>query len=731
MRDSASNHRIATGGRVEFPAPGQRWLLLGLVVLLGVGISVALHQLLVAHEEQLIRTQFASDAGKRVEAIQRVMLMRLSTVDALAAFFNGSDFVERDEFHTFTEPLVGSNKGVQALGWAVVVPDENRQAHEERVRKAEVAEYRIFERNQHGEPVAAKKRERYAPLLYAGPWAKNTALLGFDLMSIEKCRQAMAEAVASGEQVATVLPWFGENTAKQVLCVFKAAKNGTAPAGKTLPSRSATNGFVLGIFEVDAILDAALDFFIPVGIDVYLVPDTTTAADGQIFKRLSPLRSDDKASLHNGEPLDAVSEDLRSVTHFQVAGSRWTVECLPMAYYSQSRRTWLPLSVFVAGLLSTGLLSAYLYLLIGRAKRVQQLVAERTDELQQSEQRFRRLVDNAGDAFFLHDVDGNIIDVSKRACDVLGYTREELLSMHVSDIDLKFAGELDPPRYWNREPDKYPLSFEGVHRRKDGSIFPVELRLAPIDASGQRLMLALARDITDRKRAEQQLQAEQRLLREMLDLQERDRKLVAYEIHDGLAQQLAGALYKFQSIDQYRARDPEEARTTFDDAMRLLRDGMVEARRLISGLRPPVLDEAGIEAAVDYLIAEQRQRGGPEVEFDCEENLGRWAPPLEGAVFRIIQECLTNACRHSQSRKVRVAVQTSHREVLVDVQDWGVGFDPERVADGHFGLKGIRERARLMGGWATIETAPQEGTRIRVRLPLVRSDGLSASDQEE
>jgi len=361
-----------------------------------------------------------------------------------------------------------------------------------------------------------------------------------------------------------------------------------------------------------------------------------------------------------------------------------------------------------------GLLAACLVLLTGRTARIRRLVAKRTHELSQSEQRFRRLVENAGDAFFLHDMQGRFLDVNRRACESLGYTREELLSMGVADVELMFFKD-----HWKHDPQEYPISFEGLHRRKDGTTFPVEIRLARLDAGDQPLMLALVRDITERKQAEQSLREDQRLLRELLELHERDRKLVAYEIHDGLAQQLAAAQYRFQAVAPLRQRDPEAADEMFDEAMRLLGEAMVETRRLIGGLRPPVLDELGIVAAVECLVVEGRQNGGPEIEFVHETPLDRMAAPLEGAIFRIIQECLTNACRHSQSQRVRVELAQSNGRVRIDVQDWGVGFNPTEVSDNHFGLRGIRERAKLLGGHASIEAAPGQGVRVKVDLPSI------------
>ena len=146
---------------------------------------------------------------------------------------------------------------------------------------------------------------------------------------------------------------------------------------------------------------------------------------------------------------------------------------------------------------------------------------------------------------------------------------------------------------------------------------------------------------------------------------------------------------------------------------------MAEARRLIGGLRPPVLDEAGVVPAIEYLVAEHQRHDGPEIEFVHEVQFDRLAPPLESALFRIVQECLTNACRYSQSPKVRVELRQAGDRVRIDVQDWGVGFDLKQIGDGHFGLRGIRERARLLGGTVSIQTAPQQGTHVTVEFPLI------------
>jgi PAS domain S-box-containing protein len=125
--------------------------------------------------------------------------------------------------------------------------------------------------------------------------------------------------------------------------------------------------------------------------------------------------------------------------------------------------------------------------------------------LHESEERFRMLVEQAGDAFFIHDYSGKIFDINRRACESLGYTREELLELTIADIDIEFHRIGHKIRFWEPLAPRHSVTFEGVQRRKDGTIFPVEVRLSRLDSGGKKLLLSLVRDVTDRKRAENDL----------------------------------------------------------------------------------------------------------------------------------------------------------------------------------------------------------------------------------
>lgn len=356
--------------------------------------------------------------------------------------------------------------------------------------------------------------------------------------------------------------------------------------------------------------------------------------------------------------------------------------------------------------------------------RVQERTAELANvnrELQKSEEKYRRLLEVLPDAVVVSDLNGHIVLVSQQA--IRQYdaeSDEDLLGQKVTDLIV--------PRDRNRaDAALADLMAHGIRRnteygliRKDGTSIPVEISSAMVrDAAGQPTgFVSVVRDITERKQAQEALDRQRQTLWHMVRASDHERQLIAYEIHDGLAQQLAGAIMQFESLDLVHGLANGQAGANYRAAMDLLRQAHVEARRLISGVRPPVLDEAGIETAIAHLVHDLRSRGGPKIEFRSMANLDRLPPVQENALYRMAQESLTNACRYSKSDRVRVTLASDDSAVVLEVRDWGVGFDPATVGQGHFGLEGIRERTRLLGGELTIDSRPGGGTIVRVRLPL-------------
>ena len=182
-------------------------------------------------------------------------------------------------------------------------------------------------------------------------------------------------------------------------------------------------------------------------------------------------------------------------------------------------------------------------------------------------------------------------------------------------------------------------------------------------------------------------------------------------------------------LQAFQHQLPEQVvHTEFDLGIGLLREAVNETRRLISGLRPPVLDELGIVAAIEYLLNEARG-DVPDIQFVHRTTFHRLAPPLESAIFRIVQESLTNIRRHSGSRRARIELLQHGAWLRLRVRDWGRGFTPQSADGGHFGLQGIRQRAHF-GLGAVIDSAPDRGTSIVVDFPLLLPEGDARQKDE-
>ncbi len=217
---------------------------------------------------------------------------------------------------------------------------------------------------------------------------------------------------------------------------------------------------------------------------------------------------------------------------------------------------------------------------------------------------------------------------------------------------------------------------------------------------------------------ERELMSERRLLKRLLDLHERDRQLVAYEIHDGIVQDMTAASMFLQAAASAIPADKEAAKSSFEKALRLVRESIDEARRQINGLRPPVLEDEGLVKAIDSLAEETAAKYDLPVTFQHDVRFERIAPALELSVYRVVQEALNNARRHSQTPRVEITLVQEDDSLAISVVDFGVGFDISGVPRGRCGLTGIQERARILGGSADITSEPGKGTRIHVRLPL-------------
>jgi PAS domain S-box-containing protein len=358
---------------------------------------------------------------------------------------------------------------------------------------------------------------------------------------------------------------------------------------------------------------------------------------------------------------------------------------------------------------------------------LEQRVENRTRQLQASEAKYRALVESSPDAVVMGSLDGTITFASPRAAvqhhatdpnELVGCSAWELVVEDDREqMQRNFQSLLEGGL---RRNDQY----QGL--RRDGTTFFGEVSAALIrDADGKpESFVAIYRDITVRKQAQDALVKEQDSLRHMLQASDNDRRLITYEIHDTVAQRLAGALMHFQAISAMGIDLGNEVQTAFDAGLENLQAASTETRRLMNRTRTPILDRFGVHAAIKDFIGQFADASeGCTITCNLPADRKRLEPALENTVFRVAQEAITNAWKHSQADLIEVSIRHDEDSLIVEVHDNGIGFDTSHTNTGGFGLDSIRERTRLLGKDLRIDSRPGHGTVVRAKFPLLYREG--------
>jgi signal transduction histidine kinase len=256
----------------------------------------------------------------------------------------------------------------------------------------------------------------------------------------------------------------------------------------------------------------------------------------------------------------------------------------------------------------------------------------------------------------------------------------------------------------------------------------LDLRIRERTAELERANDALRTEVADRQRAEAALrrsegrsraliEVRQQLLQKLMSAQEDERRRIARDLHDEIGQSLTSLLIGLRTVGD--AASPEEARARAEDLRRITVAAIDEVRRLARGLRPSVLDDLGLTAALERYATDYAQAHDVAVEVQTPDPvLGRLPGEVETALYRIAQEALTNTAKHAAAKHVRIAVERQPGAVCLTVTDDGRGFpSPHPDSGGRLGLTGMQERAALFNGTVTFDSGPGRGTRVEVSIP--------------
>jgi two-component system sensor histidine kinase UhpB len=384
--------------------------------------------------------------------------------------------------------------------------------------------------------------------------------------------------------------------------------------------------------------------------------------------------------------------------------------------------------------------------------------------LVESEERFRSTFELAAVGIAHMAPDGRWLRLNRKACEILGYTQEELLKLtfrevtHPADLatDLAFREKLLAgllPQY----------SMEKRYVRKNGSIVWVNLTVSSVRDSENKVkyLIAVAEDISKRrewqdalkkseaklqhltgnlerrvaertrelatKNAEMETQTEivQELSARLLQAGDEERRRIARDLHDSAGQTLTAVGLNLAAIErETKVVAPDVASTAAESRM-LVKQLIEEIRTLSYLLHPPLLEESGLIGAISWLADGITKRSQIDVKLELADEIGRLPQDLELAVFRIVQECLANVYRHSGSKSATIRLNRDSQKLMLQVEDEGRGMSPEQLralqtSGSGVGLRGIQERIRPFSGSFDIQS-DRHGTRIEVKFPLRRA----------
>jgi PAS domain S-box-containing protein len=437
--------------------------------------------------------------------------------------------------------------------------------------------------------------------------------------------------------------------------------------------------------------------------------------NGKVAQNGEPLFVEDVSQDPSVTKIAVVKEGIRSqlIVPLKSKGKVVGTLCVAMRGRRQFRRDEVELLTAIGNQIGVAVENARLY----------EQEREATMQLRVSEERYRELFENANDAIWVHDLEGNIIAANKASEKLTGYTVEELLqasklnvSAFLSDEGLIMAKDIRR-RLLKNEPVVQP--YEQRIFRKDGTEAILMITTNLLTEGGRPVAFQhIARDVTEEKRMRENLQF---YLRQINRAQEEERKRIARELHDDTIQYMVVLARQLDELASSSKGLSDEERLHLENLRQQINSIMEGVRRLSHDLRPATLDRLGLLPALEWLASQVPS--GVSVEVKAYGTERRLPAEVELVLFRIAQEALSNVRRHSQATKAEVKVEFEDKKTRITVKDNGKGFDlPETMGDlvkaGRLGLAGMQERIQLLNGSLKIESEPGRGTTVTVEAPV-------------
>ena len=702
-------------------------------------------------EQQSQADRLRTDALALQDRIADRLLTHQEALQALRRLVEIDPDLSPEQFERYTLYTLQDNPDISALSFNAYVPDARRADFErDMALRLGLPAFRITERDARGALVTAARRDMHVPISHIVPRSANQAALGFDIHSEPLRRDAVMRAMQKGASITVTAPiqLIQDADGERSVLLLAPAHLHRRPGD----SETRLQGFAVAVVRLDTLVETAVRGAIPEGLSLALTdplagPLTTRRhAAGSI----GPSRFGWQGSISVGDRV-------------------WRLDIQASDTYLQQNRPWVAWAVGVVGLLFATLLQTLMLGMTGRTATIQRKVEEQTADIAAKNRELALAmvsVDRSSDGTHWIDEDGRIVRVNPAACQMLGYTEDELTRLRIHDID----PAVDAARWAAHRANLAAYGgerFETTHRRKDGSLVPVAIASAVVNADGQRYFYATARDISISKSTEAELKRHRDHLEELVAARTADLSIAKEAAESAnraksiflanMSHELRTPMNAIIGLNHMLARrntDPAQkdklvsVGRAAQHLMQLLNDilelSRIEAERMPLESIPFRLD--GVSSHVAGLVGTEVAAKGLSLDIDIAPALAN--QPLLGDPLRLQQVLLNlvgNAIKFTAQGgiRIRAGIDADYGDAVllrIEVEDDGIGiapdtrqriFEPFEQADGsttrRFGGTGLglsisKRLVKLMGGEIGIGEHQGPGSLFWFTARLKKSD---------
>lgn len=667
---SVLNYRNLTRGENHYKTKQNPWKVYSIPIFVGViGVVASLLAFMIASNisKAALEKELIFESKEKVKTITEKVELNLQILDAVDAFYRASNFISRQEFNTFVTPLLDKYKYIKAIEWVPYITHAQRDAYEQQARDDGISEFTLTEINTKGELVTAQVRESYFPVYYVEPILGNERAMGLDngannqrLTTIEKARKS------AGKIATAKLNLVQATEVSADVLVFQAIfnkKKANSEAGEG-PKLFGLGVLVLSVGDV--------------------IADTAMVEKGSLS-----IHAEDITDADNIESLygSSIGESWfsRSET-IAVAGRNWRINT-----YNNTTKTPLMLSawlVLIVSLMLTGLITFGITHLIRRREVVEELVISRTARLIESEEKNRAVVENAVDGLLTFDEYGTVESFNRAAENIFGYSADEVLGENIKILE---------PESHHEEQDSYLKYYRDTgikkniatgHRikgkRKDGSVFPIDLSISEMVLGKTRKLSCIVRDITDRVALEKERES---FIEKLTDSNEELARFAFVCSHD--LQEPLRMVRSFSEMLQEHLADSLKDDAKGQKYFNFVTDGAARAQTLITDILAyssisndtQALETVNLTSIInviknDLLAGESNKKG--VITFDP-------LPVLQGnktQLFQLFQNLISNGLKYQKpdaTPLVHIGVEDSDSHWLFTFKDNGIGMEERHL----------------------------------------------------